>query len=82
MTAVAEQEVIDGEISRICGAIMSKSRSVICDGKRFFNKQIDLDVLAAYHAGEEAMVSGLASPDGKEGIDSFMQKRKPVWKHV
>lgn len=70
---------LDTEIENVCNSIMSKSRSVIELGKKFYYKQLNHDVRAAYEIGGQQMVKNLQMPSGKEGIRSFIEKRKPSW---
>ena len=35
----------------------------------------------AYKYGEEVMVENIGMDDGKEGIQSFIEKRRPKWSH-
>ncbi|XP_052860506.1 enoyl-CoA hydratase domain-containing protein 3, mitochondrial [Anopheles cruzii] len=81
VSKVVPQDRLDEEIENICKAIGSKSRSVIELGKRFFYEQLSLDVKTAYMRGEQVMVDNLATKDGREGIRSFVEKRKPKWSH-
>jgi enoyl-CoA hydratase/carnithine racemase len=46
-------------------------------GKRAFYAQVDLDQPKAYSYAMEVMAAGVVTPDGQEGIESFLQKRKP-----
>ncbi|KAJ8915109.1 hypothetical protein NQ315_000361 [Exocentrus adspersus] len=72
---------IESEVNTICEAIVAKSRPVIELGKKFYYKQIDVDIRKAYELGAEKMVENLRMDDGKEGVRSFVEKRKPVWSH-
>lgn len=36
---------------------------------------------AAYATASKVMVDNLALRDGQEGIQAFIEKRKPVWNH-
>lgn len=78
---VSDKNKLDDEINKICDAIKAKSRSVITLGKSFYYKQVLLDVKTAYQAGGKKMVENLLLEDGQEGIKSFIEKRKPVWKN-
>lgn len=79
VSSVVPVDQLDQEVQKNCDAITSKSREVIELGKRFFYKQIAMDVMSAYEAGENVMVSNLGLKDGQEGIQSFVEKRKPKW---
>jgi len=76
---VVPSEALDAELQRICDAIKSKSRAVVSFGKKFYYEQIQMDLQSAYKAGATAMADNLQLSDGKEGIKSFMEKRKPTW---
>lgn len=52
------------------GSAMSKAI-----GKRAFYAQVDLDQPKAYSYAIEVMAAGVVTPDGQEGINSFMEKR-------
>ena len=46
-------------------------------GKRAFYAQIDMEQSKAYDYAIEVMAAGAVTPDGQEGIASFLEKRKP-----
>lgn len=48
-------------------------------GKRTFYAQVDLDQNKAYAYATEVMAAGVTTPDGQEGIASFLEKRKPAF---
>jgi len=73
--------ISDEEVCRITDAINTKSRSVVDIGKRFLYEQITLDISTAYDLGTETMVNNLKMRDAQEGIQSFLEKRKPNWSH-
>jgi enoyl-CoA hydratase/carnithine racemase len=54
------------------GSAMSKGI-----GKRAFYAQVDMDQPKAYAYAMEVMAAGVVTPDGQEGINSFLEKRKP-----
>ncbi|XP_053688014.1 enoyl-CoA hydratase domain-containing protein 3, mitochondrial [Sabethes cyaneus] len=81
VSKVVAQDQLDHEIETICSAIKSKSRAVISLGKQFFYEQLAMDINAAYSKGAKIMADNLAIHDGQEGIRSFVEKRKPLWRH-
>jgi len=81
VTDVVPANQLDQRVEEICDAIKHKSRPVIELGKRFFYAQLNMDVATAYSLGGQTMVQNLAMSDGKEGISSFIGKRKAVWTH-
>ena len=56
------------------GSAMSKAV-----GKRAFYAQVDMDQPKAYAYAVEVMAAGVVTPDGQEGIRSFLEKRPPVF---
>lgn len=73
--------ISDEEVRRITDAINTKSRSVVHIGKTFLYEQMTLDISTAYALGTEKMVNNLKMRDAQEGIQSFLEKRKPNWSH-
>ena len=60
--------------------IASKSQAAIKIGKQAFNAQVEMPVAEAYAYMAQIMANNLLVPDAKEGIEAFIQKRKPKWK--
>lgn len=79
VSQVAPNDQLEKVLSENVEAIKGKSRQVIALGKRFFYRQIAMDVQSAYAAGTDVMADNLSLPDGKEGIRSFIEKRKAKW---
>jgi enoyl-CoA hydratase/carnithine racemase len=79
VSSVVPKENLDAELAKICDAIKSKSRAVVSFGKKFHHQQLELSLNEAYVAGSKAMADNLQLDDGKEGIRSFIEKRKPNW---
>lgn len=82
VTKVVPPQDLDSEVNKIINKIKHNSRSVISIGKKFYYKQIDLSLFDAYKLGEDIMVKTINSNDGQEGIRSFVEKRKAVWRHI
>lgn len=79
VSSVVPSEELDAELAKICDAIKTKSRAVVSFGKQFYYQQLGMDLSSAYQAGAVAMVDNLQLKDGQEGINSFIEKRKPKW---
>ncbi|MDH3220999.1 MAG: enoyl-CoA hydratase [Gammaproteobacteria bacterium] len=60
--------------------IAAKSAHAISLGKDMFYKQLPMDLTAAYAYAAERMTCNMDSHDAREGIDAFIEKRKPEWK--
>ena len=50
-------------------------------GKQALYTQIDLDQPKAYAYAIEVMAATSQTPDAREGIRAFLDKRKPHWRH-
>ena len=60
--------------------IVAKSAHAIALGKHMFYRQLPLDLADAYAYAAERMACNMDSEDAREGIDAFIEKRKPEWK--
>lgn len=59
--------------------IASKSIQTLKIGKGAFYRQIDMDLKRAYDYAAHVMTENMQALDAAEGIDAFLEKRKPVW---
>ncbi len=78
---VVEPEALDASARALADAIKAKSAAAVATGKRMFYKQLEMGVGDAYDYTAEVMACNMMSPDAAEGIDAFMQKRAPEWRH-
>jgi len=60
--------------------IVAKSAHAISLGKEMFYRQLPLDLSEAYAFAAERMACNMDSEDAREGIDAFIEKRKPEWR--
>jgi enoyl-CoA hydratase/carnithine racemase len=72
---------LDAEISAMANAIIGKSAVAVATGKKMFYKQIELGVDQAYDYAAEVMACNMMAADAGEGIDAFIEKRAPEWRH-
>jgi len=77
---VVPADALDAEIERVAGHILGKSAVAIRMGKGMFYKQLEMGLSEAYAYAGEVMACNMMSDDAGEGIDAFMQKRKPEYK--
>jgi enoyl-CoA hydratase/carnithine racemase len=59
--------------------IAGKSIQTLKIGKGAFYRQLDMDLKHAYDYAAHVMTENMEALDAAEGIDAFLQKRKPVW---
>jgi len=64
----------------LAAKIVAKSPLAIKLGKEMFYKQLLMDLSEAYAYAAEKMACNMDSDDAREGIDAFIEKRKPEWK--
>jgi enoyl-CoA hydratase/carnithine racemase len=78
---VVEPASLVTTVEQIAARICEQSRSVIAHGKLSYYAQLACgeDLQAAYSLAEKAMCDNLRLPDGKAGVQAFLQKRKPKW---
>ena len=76
---VVPLDALDAEIERLAGSILAKSAVAVKMGKGMFYKQLEMGLDDAYAYAAEVMACNMMSDDAGEGIDAFMQKRKPVY---
>ena len=60
--------------------IATKPSHAIKLGKAMFYRQLTMDLSEAYAFADEIMASNMDSEETREGIDAFIEKRKPDWK--
>jgi enoyl-CoA hydratase/carnithine racemase len=77
---VVPLEQLDAEVKKLTDSICGKSAAAVAMGKQMFYRQLELGLDAAYDLATETMACNMMCADAGEGIDAFMQKRKPEWK--
>jgi enoyl-CoA hydratase/carnithine racemase len=59
--------------------IAGKSIQTLRIGKGAFYRQLDMDLKHAYDYAAHIMTENMQALDAAEGIDAFLQRRKPIW---
>ena len=72
---------LDTEIMKIAKIISSKSSVALNIGKGAFYKQLEMPLDKAYKYTSKIMTENMMTADANEGINSFLEKRSPVWKN-
>jgi enoyl-CoA hydratase/carnithine racemase len=68
-----------GEALELARRIAARSAEAIAFGKPAFQAQAGLPLEDAYALASEVMTRNFLSPDAKEGIAAFLEKRAPRW---
>jgi len=82
---ISAQEVVESaelqQVTRdLANKIAARSSYAIKLGKEMFYRQLPMDLSEAYAFAGEKMACNMDSEDAREGIDAFIEKRKPEWK--
>lgn len=78
---VVAAEELDSATRALAEKIAAKSAHSIRLGKEMFYRQLPMDLADAYAYASERMACNMDSHDAREGIDAFIEKRKPEWKN-
>ena len=78
---VTEDADLKQETTALAELIASKSSLTLKIGKEAFYKQKDMPLSEAYDFASKVMVDNMLEHDAKEGIGSFLEKRKPKWQN-
>ena len=71
---------LDGAVAGLAGRIAAKPPATVSAGKTAFYRQMDLGVAQAYELAGGVIAASFAHPEGREGMDAFIEKRPPGWK--
>jgi len=76
--AVAADD-LDEAVRELAATICSKSSVAVEMGKVAFYEQLECSLRDAYELTGAVMVRNMMTDDATEGIDAFIEKRRPVW---
>lgn len=79
INACVASEELEDSVNALCDKIKSKPASATAIGKELFYKQIELPLAQAYAEAGSAMACNMMEDETSEGIDAFIEKRKPQW---
>jgi enoyl-CoA hydratase/carnithine racemase len=77
---VVPEAQLDGAVMALAQQIASKSPLTLAIGKEAFYRQLEMPLDDAYAHASEVMTRNMLAQDAEEGIDAFLEKRKPTWK--
>ncbi len=70
---------LDRAVAALAGVIVAKSPYVLAVGKEAFYRQVELPLAEAYAYTAGVMTTNMLARDAAEGIDAFLEKRRPAW---
>ncbi len=76
------KEQLTESVNDLAKKIASKSLMTVKIGKEAFYKQSELSLSDAYEYTSKIMTENTLKEDAKEGISSFLEKRKPTWRDI
>jgi len=80
ITKAVPADVLDETVSSLATTLASKPPAAIQMGLAAFHDQHNLEFEAALSMLQERLMTVLNTEDAQEGIQAFLQKRKPGWK--
>ncbi|CAH1042863.1 enoyl-CoA hydratase [Halomonas sp. TD01] len=78
---VAEESELDSTVEALTASICAKSAVAVRTGKAMFARQLAMPLEEAYAFAGETMACNMLADDVAEGIDAFIAKRPPQWRH-
>jgi 2-ketocyclohexanecarboxyl-CoA hydrolase len=80
INAVVPHDLLDAEVDAWCAEILEKSPTAIAIAKRSFNADSE-SIRAIGALGFEALALFYQTAESKEGVEAFLRKRKPDFRH-
>jgi enoyl-CoA hydratase/carnithine racemase len=74
-----KEEDLINEVNFIANKISNKSALTLKIGKKAFYDQAEKNIIDAYNYATKVMIKNMMDSDAKEGINAFIEKRKPNW---
>ncbi len=76
---VVEASELPAEVARLVDSILAKPRVAIAAGKGLFYRQLETGIAAAYEDAARTMACNMMDASALEGVQAFIDKRKPNW---
>ena len=76
---VVDPALLDDEVAALAARIVAKPRVALALGKQLFYRQLEAGIDAAYDDAGRTMASNMMEPATLEGVQAFIEKRKPNW---
>ena len=76
---VVPADQLDAEIDKLISSILSKPSAALALGKDLFYRQLETGIEAAYQLAGQTMACNMVDDSAQEGVQAFIEKRKPKW---
>ena len=76
---VVGSDALDAEVEALVGTIVAKPRVAIALGKGLFYRQLERGIEAAYEDAGRTMACNMMDDSALEGVQAFIDKRRPNW---
>jgi enoyl-CoA hydratase/carnithine racemase len=76
---VVPPEQLDEAVTALAERIAQKPPVAISMGKQLFYRQLEMGMDAAYQLAGQTMACNMMAPSALEGVQAFIDKRKPNW---
>jgi len=76
---VVPADQLDVEVEKLVASIVAKPGRAIAMGKDLFYRQLEAGIEAAYQMAGQTMACNMIDKAAQEGVQAFMEKRKPSW---
>ena len=76
---IFDEKILSNEVNLIAKKIVNKSTLTLKIGKKAFYQQSEMKINDAYKYASEIMINNMMESDAEEGINAFIEKRKPNW---
>lgn len=80
LNRVVPADQLDAQVLQLATSLASKPPATLAAGKRAFYQQMDMGLERAYGLAGKVIADSFAHEEGREGMDAFIEKRKPSWK--
>ncbi len=76
---VSPPDGLDHAVRELATLLLSKPPAVLAAGKKFFYRQIEMDMEPAYKLATQVITDNMLGEDAREGVTAFVEKRQPKW---
>lgn len=80
VNAAVTPDLLSATCDAYINSILAKPRTAVAIGKKLFYEQLEQPIEAAYMNAENAMACNMMDDSALEGVQAFIDKRKPAWK--